>query len=422
MGLAPISGFSAMDSPELTASLLDGLSGVAPTVSMSRDGADSVLAFTGILQAAPAPGGPWSDVPGAVSPFRESSHELPRFFRSRVVDGVFSAGSVVQFDLTGPLQQHFELALAGSPDGIFPPVRPKPYFDGSIEIDGQTLPVTLRVRGNSSLQECPFPKLKFKVSRVHREGTPFSEAREIKVGTHCAEGGRGSIGRLREEAATFREALAYEVMDLLGFVSPRVRRAQIEYHDTSPEVGESPRGWTLLRKAMILDDADVVGERLGGRALTEEEIGALTDARFDEQLIIDLRFLHVLLGNWDFALSVDGRNLWNTDVLELADRTLVPVIGDFDLSSWVTEEVQDSVPHDYWPELPLIDRRARYELEQIQRSVREAPFAAAGQRFVQKRPSLENLVQTAVLDEPGRTNATRHLDAFFEAWTALSRR
>jgi hypothetical protein len=392
-----------------------------PTVSLSREGQGVKLTFTGTLQAALAAQGPWADVPGAVSPFTETSPDQQRFYRSREPDSIFSARTVVNFAVTGPLQEHFGLAFAGLPDGIFPPVRLKPYFDGSLRFAGADIPVSLRVRGNSSLQECPFPKLKFKVSREARAGTPFFDAREVKIGTHCAEGGRGPIGRLREEAAAYREALAYEAMELLGFVSPRVRRARIDYFDTTPTNASPDVGWELTRNAMILDDAEVVGERLGGRALSDEEIQQLTDARFDEQLITDLRCFHVLLGNWDFALSVDGRNLWNTDVIEVEPGSLIPVIGDFDLASWVTESVQDSVPHDYLPELPLIDRRARFELEVVQKSVRPELFTAAKDRFVAQRTALESLVQAAVIDDVGRTNVARHVTAFYDALAAVRR-
>lgn len=398
----------------------------APSLTESRltiapEGSAVVLTFAGTLQSAPTPDGPWADIPEARSPFRPAVGAGPVFYRSLEADSIFSEGSVVEFSLSGPLQQHFELALAGMPDGIFPPPRPKPYFDGVLTLSGRDVPVTVRVRGNSSLQECPFPKLKFKVSRADRAGTPFFDAREIKIGTHCAEGGRGSIGRLREEAATYREALAYEVMDRLGFVSPRVRRARIRYVDTSPAAPERERGWTWIRSALILDDPEVVGERLGGRALSDEEIGALSGVRLDAQLITDLRCLHVLLGNWDFGLSTDGRNLWNTEVMALPDGTLLPMAGDFDLASWVTENVLDSVPHDYRPDLPLIDRRARFELEQIQKSTSREQFGAARSRFFSKRGELESLVQGAVIDAVGRTNCLRHLEAFYQAWPDSAR-
>ncbi|MBN8246269.1 MAG: hypothetical protein J0L84_02355 [Verrucomicrobia bacterium] len=392
-----------------------------PTVAIHREASGTTITFMGLLQAGISAAGPWADVVGADTPFLETSDAPQRFYRSRDMGGVFEEEGVVRLVLQGPLQRHFELAFAGLPDGIFPPVREKPWFPGSVRVAGEEIRATLRVRGNSSLQECPFPKLKFKVAREDREGTPFAGAREVKVGSHCAEGGRGSIGRLREEAAVYREAMAYEVMHLLGFLSPRVERARVTYRDTSPPREGSETGWTLTRNAMLLDDAEVVAERLGGRALDDDEITALTDADFDAQTITDLRCFHVLLGNWDFALSVDGRNLWNTEVIERADGRLIPVAGDFDLASWVTEEVQDTVPHDYLPELPLLDRRARYELEVLGKSVTPAQFAAAKERFASKRSELESLVQGALVDEVGRTNALRHLTVFQNALAATQR-
>ncbi|MGZ8940803.1 MAG: hypothetical protein ACXW32_16490, partial [Limisphaerales bacterium] len=329
----------------------------------------------------------------------------------------------VTLSIQGPLQEHFDLAFAGMPDGIFPPVREKPWFTGEFMIGQQTIPLELRVRGNSSLQECPFPKLKFKVSRTDRVGTPFSDAREVKIGTHCAEGGRGSIGRLRDERAVYREALAYEMMQILEFLSPRVRRTRIEYSDTSSTNRTSEVGWTVTRNAMILDDADVIAERLGGRAVNEEEILKLTNANFGLQLVIDLQVFHVLIGNWDYAVAQDPREVWNFDVIELPNLQVLPVAGDFDLSSFVTEEVLVDVPWDYHPELPTLERQARYDLEQIKAHVQEIgpeTFTNAKTRFESKRALLEAKVTTVVIDEAGRTNALGHLDAFFKGLTAAA--
>lgn len=392
-----------------------------PIVSIDASGPDVTLTFQGTLQSAPTAEGPWVDVPGADSPFREPMGGNPRFFRRRDSDGVFATNSVLSFTVSGPLQQHFDLALAGLPDGIFPPVRPKPYFAGHVRLAGSELPVSLRVRGNSSLQECPFPKLKFKVAKEDRTGTPLADAREVKIGTHCAEGGQGSIGRLRDERAAYREALAYEAMQLLGFVTPRVRRARISYADTSPTNAGPDVGWQVTRGAVIVEDIEVLAERMGGRALDDSEVAKLRDANFDAQLIADLRCFHVLLGNWDFALSRDGQGLWNTEVIVLANGGFVPVAGDFDLASWVTESVLESYPHDYLPDLPAVDRRARYELEQVGKLVTPGQFAAARERLVARRAELTATVAAALVDEAGRTNALRHVAAFYDALTAPGR-
>jgi hypothetical protein len=394
-----------------------------PVITIEHQTARATIRFTGGLQSAQTPAGPWTDLPNAVSPFTVDANAGQQFFRTRALasDSVFSSRSVAELTVSGPLQQHFDLAFAGVPDGIFPPVREKPWFEATVAMDGATVPATLRVRGNSSLQECPFPKLKFKVSRENREGTPFFDAREVKIGTHCAEGGSGNVGRLRDERAAFREALAYETMELLGFISPRVRRARIDYRDTSPAQDGSDTGWQLARHAMLLDDIEVVAERMGGRALEDEEIGALENAGFDPQLITELELLHVLLGNWDYALSTDGRELWNTGVIELPGKELVPVAGDFDLASFVTGVVRPSAPHDYHPELPELERETRFKIAEIQKRVGVGLFQAAAARFREHRPGMEAQINAAELDDPGRANALAHLAAFFDALDAATK-
>lgn len=393
-----------------------------PTLQLLRDPLGIKIHFTGVLSSASTPAGPWSIVAGATSPLSIDPTGAPsRFYRAEppATAGVFDSDSILAWTLTGPFQSHFELAFAGMPDGIFPPHRDKPYFPGSAQLTGFDVPLSLRVRGNSSLQECPFPKMKLKVSKEDRAGTPFANAREIDIGTHCAEGGSGTVGRLRDERAAYREALAYEIMNDLGLTSPRVRRARIEYHDTTlpdPDLQTEPTsGWTLTRQALLIEDAEVVGEHLGGRALDDDEIAALRDAHFAPQLLTDLRLLHALLGNWDYALSESGEGLWNTEVVALADGTLIPMAGDFDLASWVTARVRLNAPHDYRPELPDLEREARFQVDEIRKRAGAIAFAVGRTRFLDRRAALEARVIRAEVDEAGRQNIQNHLAAFFQA-------
>ncbi|MBT5925377.1 MAG: hypothetical protein HOH33_02030 [Verrucomicrobia bacterium] len=345
------------------------------------------------------------------------SIEEPLFFRSRVSEGgrIFDHSATVAIILSGPFQQHFDLAFAGLPDGIFPPVREKPYFDGTLSFGEETWPVRMRVRGNSSLQECPFPKLKLKINSKTREGTPLENAREIKIGSHCAEGGLGNIGRLRHELATFREVLLYEAMQTLGFISPRVRRATIEYHDTSDLDDPLRSEWKLTKMAFIMDHVEVIAEHLNGRALEDEEVAALSQAQFSEQLIIELQLFHAMVGNWDYALSTDGKGLWNTEVIEMPDKALVPVAGDFDLAAWVTGNIRVVPPRDFLPELEDIERQIRFETGRIAHESDIVVFDTARDRFMSKRAELELLVNTAEIDIEGRDFIRHHLELFFES-------
>lgn len=392
------------------------------SISVARQGGQVMISFQGNLQSAGSATGPWADMTNSVSPMHLVPDGPQRFYRARQAGGesIFASRSVAALTLTGPFQAHFDLAFAGTPDGIFPPKREKPYFDGRLQMGGLELPISLRVRGNSSLQECPFPKLKFKISKERRPGTPFFDAREIKIGTHCAEGGRGTIGRLRDQTATFREAMAYEMMELMGFIAPRARRARIQYRDTTISTNENATvGWIISREALIHDDIEVVAERLGGRALDDEEVAALTNASFDEQLVTDLLLFHALLGNWDYQLSANGQGLWNTDVIALSDGKLVPVAGDFDLASWVTGMVRLSAPRDYHPELGEVERQARYDVEQVLKRVGWTRFFEGRNRFLSQRVVVESLIAGSLLDEDGRANMLRHIAAFFDALEAV---
>mgnify|MGYP007046926435 CR=1 FL=1 len=386
-----------------------------PSISVARGQAGHEIRFQGILQSAQTIPGTWTEVTGAVSPYRLEPTEVPRFYRAMESGSVFSGGSVLELALRGPFQEYFDLAFAGIPDGIFPPVRSKPYFDGILQMANLELPVQIRVRGNSSLQECSFPKLKFKVARKDREGTPFADAREVKVGTHCAEGGQGNIGRLRHETAAFREAAAYDTMTLIGFIGPRVRKARIHYQDSTGVAGSGDTGWEITRMALLLDGVEVVAERLNGRALEDEEVAALKNAGFDEQLVADLQLFNTLIGNWDYALSLDGQGLWNTEVIELSDGKLVPVAGDFDLASWVTGKVLVTGPRDYLPELDDLVRQTRFRLSEIRLAVGDSRFGLAAARFLTHREAIELLIASAEIDPEGRENAMRHVDVFFEA-------
>lgn len=397
-------------------SLVRAAAGEVP-LAINWDGDRVTVTFRGLLQRGEALEGPWTELTNVVSPLVIQPGDTSAFFR---LGSIFGSEGVAALVLTGPFQQHFDLAFAGIPDGIFPPVRPKPYFEGTLQMGGRTIPVKVRVRGNSSLQECPFPKLKFKVTPENRPGTPFYDARELKIGTHCAEGGHGTIGRLRDERAAFREALVYESLALLGFTSPRVRRAQIEYRDTSP-TNVVTGGWQINRHAVLLDEIEVVAEKLGAHLLTEEEAAALPKGSLDQQLVTELRLFHALVGDWDYALSPGEEGLRNTDVLTLANGQLLPVAGDFDLASWVTGEVRLSAPRDYHPELPDIERQALYSVEDIRAHADTLTFGQATARFAWRRSAIEDRVHAAEIDDAGRTNALRHVTAFFDALTAAGK-
>src|SRR5262245_48807428 len=99
----------------------------------------------------------------------------------RASSTLFSDGGPDKLVVQGPLQTAFDAARAGEPDGIFPQPRVTDPFMGKIGYADVLLDAELEVRGNSSLAECPFPKLKAKADKVQAAGTPFDGARKLKI-------------------------------------------------------------------------------------------------------------------------------------------------------------------------------------------------------------------------------------------------
>ena len=98
----------------------------APEIAITRDASGAVIIFTGKLEAAEQITGPWTEVTNAPSPYTDALDGGRRFYRARETADIFSGSTALNWTLTGPLQEHFGLAFAGTPDGINPPLRLTP--------------------------------------------------------------------------------------------------------------------------------------------------------------------------------------------------------------------------------------------------------------------------------------------------------
>ena len=66
----------------------------------------------------------------------------------------------------------------------------------------------------------------------------------------------------------------------------------------------------------------ISAEQLSSAPTFSAIAGSLYGALADTVIVahnapFDLEFLHAFLGNWDYSLALEGRGLWNTEVVEL---------------------------------------------------------------------------------------------------------
>jgi hypothetical protein len=345
-----------------------------------------------------------------------------------VTAALWTAAGPTELRIEGSFTAAFEAAHAGQPDGIIPQVRVKDPFTAVLSYKNKAgrivkFDAELQVRGNSSLAECDFPKLKVKVDKAKAKGTALEGANKFKIGTHCGEGGAGTIGRLRSEEATWRESLVYDIARAAGMPTLATKPVTITYVDTGTHT-------ETKRKAFLLEHIDVAAARLGGTALQDPEMYAGKPK--DHMKAADMariQMLQALVGNWDWHLNVDGAEadgaiLWNIEAVELsAGGAMIPIAADFDLSSFVTRNWVRASGLDVLPDVAdaHVRQAAHYLVQEMATKLARADLLAARTYLKGKKAAIERAVTNAKIDATGRTNAKQHVAAFFTALDYLER-
>ena len=355
---------------------------------------------------------------------------------------LFADKAPIALRLEGSFAAAFGAAHAGEPNGPLPgiPRRTFDEFPGKLTYTApggvaKTFDVVMKVRGNSSVTECPFPKLSLKMtpeSKAAAKGTMFARHSKLKIGTHCADeadDSGGTVGRLRNEKSPLRETLAYQALSAVVPMELSARAARITYIDPTA-------GTTTERNAMVLENTETLAKRSGAPdkvcrdvdgeqecdpVLTDSELNT-ADPRegMDRVRIAQLELFHAAIGNWDWRIELGatvpggGSRLWNTDVILVnepgqTDVVRVPVAQDFDLASATVGRLRGA-EKDLTP--ARLAAQAKESLAAM-KSFTPAELASAKAAFLEKKDAMYAATEGASVDEPGRQIMRAHLDAFF---------
>ncbi len=238
-----------------------------------------------------------------------------------------------------------------------------PYYDGRIGLYGPNnktvwAKVKLRVRGNTSINDCEFPKLELKVedkaelSKV-QEALPGINER-IKIGTLCGtetkETSESNMGRSYKAQAPHTEAIVYRMASALGLTTSAAAPANIHFVDSDLKS-------SYVHTAFLLEYPKDAAKRLGLEFLKAPESAAEShESEFDWDVldrnsIIEQYLFHALILNSDFSYPFmitendlwggvgsisSGSPLWNMKVTQDKSGKRGLYINDFDLATVVT--------------------------------------------------------------------------------------
>jgi hypothetical protein len=208
----------------------------------------------------------WIYVAGLLSLLASSSSQAA---------GLFDSDSILEITLRGPVS-----ALVGDREN-----RRERSF--SLEMDGGTVPVALRVRGKSRVELCSFPPLRLNFTPDSASGTPFAGQDKLKLVTHCK-------GSTEYEQNVLEEFLTYRLLNVLTDISVRTRLLRVNYVDS-----DHPGSGAVTRYGFLIEPIDATASRIGGQLLGVRNVSRkLLDVEHSALVYV----FHYLIGNTDWSL------------------------------------------------------------------------------------------------------------------------
>lgn len=174
------------------------------------------------------------------------------------------------------------------------------YLDGTLSYTDASgnehlLDLKLRARGKYRKQRstCDMPPIRLNFSKKQVMGTEFAGQDKLKLVTHCEN--RGT----RYEQNVLKEYLAYKFLNTLTPLSFGARLMHVDYVDSDRS------GETDTRYAFVIEDEDLLAERIGGEVI---KVPRLSYGQLDSRYANLVAVFEYMIGNTDFSVVVGARD------------------------------------------------------------------------------------------------------------------
>jgi hypothetical protein len=177
-----------------------------------------------------------------------------------------------------------------------------------------TIPVSLRARGNFRRAKCYFPPIKMKIKKCQTKNTVFNGNKSLKLVLPCKIENENNDNILQEY-------IAYKIYEIISPYYFKTRRVDVDF--TEPK-GKKSKSYLL--KGFLIEDDSRLAKRFDGRVVEQfihpMAMGGLTSVRH--------AFFQYLIGNTDFSVSFqhNGKLLYT-------NKEFLPLPYDFDMTGWV---------------------------------------------------------------------------------------
>lgn len=320
---------------------------------------------------------------------------------------LFSKSEVLNLVIEAPFKKLFEQRSQGME------IAKEAEVDGSLLIAGKKIKTEIKMRGHSTVMNCPFPKLKLKLDKADGKGTEFEGVKKLDLGTHCA-GPETSADDMMYAPMVFnhREALLYKWAEMLEIPTYGVRMANITYRDTSDPSAVSE----ITHQAFFLEHLDSFLKRAGATEIRKVEDAPTSAGEEDEPVkylfkgiedhpqidkakLAEIALFEAFIVNLDW--DIGPQTLWNMKMIELPAGAWLVVPMDFNLTKFASAAADEIAMGDLF----------RQDLFSLADRATQLGFV---EKLESKKTDIMHSVDLLSADPAGREKFKTHLEAHFK--------
>lgn len=231
------------------------------------------------------------------------------------------SGSAFQNGALFETQDPLPLKMAFSIKDLRKNTNDSTYMDSFLMIESSpgkwdSIPLEMRTRGNFRLDNCFYPPMRIKFKKKQIEGTVFEKNKSLKLVLPCQKG-KGA------DSFIGKEYLAYQLLEDITQYHFDTRLVKIKFINLDDKKSEE-----VEMLGFLIQDDDEVADRFDGKIVEGRKIPPTV---MQDSATVRQDFFQFMIGNTDFSTLF----LHNQKVLQLDEKTVIPLSYDFDMSGLV---------------------------------------------------------------------------------------
>ncbi len=179
-----------------------------------------------------------------------------------------------------------------------------------------SIPVSVRARGNFRRKECLYPPLKIKIKKDDAKGTVFAGNKSLKLVLPC--------NTSKDNSLIMKEYICYQLYEPITPYTFNTRLLNIEFNDVSGKKVKSSQV-----TGFFIEDDDLAAKRHDGKIVEDLK---LHPKFLQEANSVRHDMFQYMIANTDWSTTF----LHNAKVIQLdSTKEYIPLAYDFDMSGFV---------------------------------------------------------------------------------------